>query len=271
MLYIVATPIGNLKEITFRAIEVLESVDLIYAEDTRHTAILLKSYNIEKPLRSYQKFSEAKKTDEIVGELKAGKQVALVSDAGMPLISDPGSTLVAELIRQDLKYTVISGACACIDALVLSGKDTSAFCMLGFLPEKKSAREKLLMPYKNLPCTLIFYSPPHDILENLEYLYDFFGDRSVSVVREISKIFEEVITFRLGSVPEITLKGEFVIVLEGALSPENALNTLPLREHLDHYLKEGMDKKEATKAVASDRGVSKSEIYKELLTIDKQK
>ncbi len=270
MLYIVATPIGNLEEMTMRAIKVLKEVDVIYAEDTRHTAVLLNHYDIKTPLRSYQKFSESRKTTEIIECLRSGKNVALVSDAGMPLVSDPGSVLVSKAREEGLEYTVISGACACVNALVLSGMDTSSFCMLGFLPEKNSAREKMLSAYREIPCTLIFYSPPHDILENLEYLYSFFGERNVSVVREISKIHEEVITGKLGSVPEFTVKGEFVIVLEGA-KKRNSLNELSTEEHYKHYIDKGMDKKEAIKAVANDLGVHKSDIYRELLTITQEK
>lgn len=271
MFYVVATPIGNLEEITLRALKVLREVDIIYAEDTRHTAVLLNAYDIDKPLRSYQKFSESKKTSEIIDELKNGKNIALVSDAGMPLISDPGAVIISRLMEEKLSYTVISGACACIDALVLSGLDTSAFCMLGFLPEKNSAREKTLTPYKELPCSLIFYSPPHDIAENLRFLHSFFGDRKVAVIREISKIHEEVITGFLGSLPEFTIKGEFVIVIEGAQAKTNALNELTLQEHFDFYIEKGMDKKAATKAVAADRGLPKSDVYRDLLTSSPKK
>lgn len=267
MLYFVATPIGNLEEITLRALNVLKSVDIIYAEDTRHTAILLDYYKISKPIKSYQKFSESKKTAEIIEELKAGKTIAMVSDAGMPLISDPGAVLTAKLIEEGLEFSVISGACACINALVLSGMDASAFCMLGFLPEKKSAREKMLKSYKELPCSLIFYCPPHDVKENLEFLYEYLGKRRVAVVREISKIYEEVIRGYLGELPEFTVKGEFVVIVGGA-EKSNALNELTVKEHFNYYIDKGMDKKEATKAVASDRGVRKSDVYKELLTTE---
>lgn len=267
MLYLVATPIGNLEEITLRAIKVLKEADILYAEDTRHTAILLNHYGISKPVRSYQKFSESKKVAEIIEELKNGKTIALVSDAGMPLISDPGAILTQKLIEEGLEFTVISGACACIDAMVLSGLDASAFCMLGFLPEKISARNKLLEPYKNVPCSLVFYCPPHDVIENLEYLYDFFGKRRVAVVREISKMYEESVRGFLGELPPFTVKGEFVVVIEGARR-DDALERLTIKEHYEYYISRGLDKKEAMKAVAADRGVRKSDIYKELLTTE---
>lgn len=258
MLYIVGTPIGNIKEITFRAVETLSSVDIIAAEDTRRTAILLNEYGIKKPMISYQKFNERAESDKLVSLLKEGKDVALVSDAGMPLISDPGQTLTSALTERGLRYTVIGGPCACIDALILSGLDCSAFCMLGFLPQKKSDREKLLSLYRELPTTLVFYSSVHDVDKDLATLYDAFGDRRVSLVREISKVFEETISFRLGEKVEFVKKGEFVIVVEGGKRDFSSLSVL---EHYNRYVADGLDKKEAIKRVASDRGVAKSQIY----------
>ena len=193
MLYIVGTPIGNIKEITLRAIEVLNAVDFIAAEDTRRTAILLNEYDIKKPMISYQKFNERASAQKLIEILGEGKDVALVSDAGMPLISDPGQLLTQELIKNNLAYTVVGGPCALIDALLLSGLDASRFCMLGFLPEKKSDRDKLLTGYSDVKCTLIFYSSVHNVDKDLGYLYDAYGSRSVAVVREISKLYEEVV------------------------------------------------------------------------------
>lgn len=259
MLYIVGTPIGNIKEITFRAVETLSSVDIIAAEDTRRTAILLNEYGIKKPMISYQKFNERAESDKLVSLLKEGKDVALVSDAGMPLISDPGQILTKLLIENNLEFTVVGGPCACIEALVLSGLDTSAFCMLGFLPEKKSEREKLLAGYASVGCTLVFYSSVHNVDKDLSYLFSALGNRRVSVIREISKVYEQCIRGRLGEPLEFVHKGEFVLVVEGA--PKRDFSLLSVEEHYNNYLMQGLTKKDAIKKVAADRGIAKSEIY----------
>lgn len=263
MLYIVATPIGNLGEITYRAVETLKSADAILCEDTRRTAVLLERYGIKKPLVSYQKFSEKEKSGYIAGRLESGENLALVSDAGMPMVSDPGKILVDELIKRGLEYTVVSGPCAAINALVLSGQDTSAFCMCGFLPEKKSDRKRFMDRFRELTATLIFYSPPHNVRGDLEFLKAELGDRNASVVREISKLHEEVVRGNLADFPEFTVKGEFVIVVEGAKEKENALNALDVAEHVEKYIADGLGKMDAVKRVAADRSRPKSEIYAE--------
>lgn len=268
MLFIVATPIGNLGEITYRAVEVLKSVDFIAAEDTRHTAVLLNRYEIKKPMLTYHKFSEKSSVAGIIKYLKEGKDIALVSDAGMPLVSDPGAVLTDALIENGIDYTVISGPCACINAVVLSGLDTSSFLMAGFLPEKPSERKKALDRVCDAECTLVFYSPPHNIMADLEFLYKRLGARRFSVVREISKLHEEVIRGRLGEVPEFTVKGEMVIVVEGAPSAAQRLNALTVERHFRHYLSMGLDKKEALKRVAADRKVAKSVIYNECMNLE---
>lgn len=259
MLYIVGTPIGNIKEITYRAIEVLKSVEYIAAEDTRRTAILLNEYGVKKPMMIYQKFNERAKTDKLIEALKEGKDIALVSDAGMPLISDPGQILIDELIKNKIEYTVVGGPSACLDALILSGLDTSRFCMLGFLPEKKVDRERLLGDFSCLKSTLIFYSSVHNVDKDLATLYEAFGDRSAAVVREISKVHEEVIRGKLGDMPDFVHKGEFVIVVEGAR--EKCYSDLTIEQHYEMYILKGMNKKDAIKQVALDRGVKKSDIY----------
>lgn len=261
MLYIVATPIGNIQEITYRAVETLKSVDVILCEDTRHSRILLSHYDIKKPLISYQKFNEREKCESIIQMLKEGKNVALISDAGMPLISDPGATIVKEAQRKGLEYTVISGPCACINAVVLSSLDTSRFCMVGFLPEKEGERKKTLALFSSLQATLVFYSPPHDIDKDLNTLYENLGARKVAVVREISKMYEQVCVGTLGEEMEFMRKGEFVIVVEGAKPQSEQLNTLSIEDHICHYLAQGKSEKDAIKAVASDRNVAKSIIY----------
>ncbi len=261
MLYIIATPIGNLGEITYRAVQTLGEVDAILCEDTRRTAILLNHYGISKPLVSYQKFNEREKSAYIVERLKNGENLALVSDAGMPLVSDPGSVLLSSVIENGLDYTVVSGPCALVNAVVLSGLSVSSFCMAGFLPEKKSEREKYVKKFEDLQSTLIFYSPPHNVLSDLQFLFSALGNRKFSAVREISKLHEEVIRGTLGEIPEFTQKGEFVIVVEGAKEKENELNSLTIVEHIDAYIAQGLTKKDAMKKVASDRNISKSEVY----------
>ena len=270
MLYIVATPIGNIQEITYRAVETLKSVDVILCEDTRHSRILLSHYDIKKPLISYQKFNEREKCESIITMLKEGKNVALISDAGMPLISDPGATVVKEAQKQGLEYTVISGPCACINAVVLSSLDTSRFCMVGFLPDKDGERKKTLELFKDLQATLVFYSPPHDIDKDLKTLYENLA-RKVAVVREISKMYEQVCVGNLGEELVFMRKGEFVIVVEGARPKSESLSELTVQEHIRHYLGLGKTEKEAIKAVASDRNVAKSIIYAEAIRMKENK
>ena len=265
MLYIVATPIGNMKEITYRAVETLKSVDVILCEDTRHSKVLLDFYDIKKPLISYQKFNERERCESIMEMLEGGKNVALISDAGMPLISDPGSTIVKEAQARGLEYTVISGPCACVNAVVLSSLDTSRFCMIGFLPEKKGERLKLLQKFSALETTLVVYCPVHDVDEYLSDLYSILGDRKVAVVREISKMYEQVVVVKLGESIELVKKGEFVLVIEGAKNQSEELNKKTVEEHLTYYLESGMSEKEATKAVASDRKIAKSLVYAVML------
>jgi 16S rRNA (cytidine1402-2'-O)-methyltransferase len=203
--------------------------------------------------------------------LKEGKNIALISDAGMPLISDPGATVVKEAQKQGLEYTVISGPCACINAVVLSSLDTSRFCMVGFLPEKEGERKKTLELFKDLQATLVFYSPPHDIDKDLNTLYENLGARKVAVVREISKLYEQVCVGTLGEEMDFMRKGEFVIVVEGARPQSESLSTLSIQEHITHYLNLGKTEKEAIKAVASDRNVAKSIIYAEAVKMKENK
>lgn len=262
MLYIVATPIGNMREITYRAIEVLKDVDFIAAEDTRRTGILLNEYQIRKPLISYQKYNERAMADKLVTMLSEGKDIALVSDAGMPLISDPGSILLGEVIKNELEYTVISGPCAVINALVLSGLNTDNFMMAGFLPEKAADRKKLVEKYADLECTLVFYSPPHNLIEDLKFFYKILGKRRVAIVREISKIHEEVIRGYLGDEFTFTVKGEMAVVIEGAPSKaERLTKEMTIEAHLKYYLEKGEEMKDAVKKVAADRKVAKTVVY----------
>ena len=261
MLYFVGTPIGNLKDVSFRAIEVLKSVDEIACEDTRHSLGFLNAYDIKKPLFSYHKFNERESGEKIIQKLKDGKNIAVISDAGMPVVSDPGNILAQMLIEEGLEFTVIPGACAFVSALVLSGLDSSRFCFLGFLPQKEKDRKEFLAKYKNLDMTLIFYSAPHDIQKDVESVYNAFGDRRAVAVKEITKMFEKSERFALKDGLKTTPKGEFVLLVEGAKNDNDNLK-LTEKEHIELYIKNGMDKKEALKQVAKERGVSKSSLYK---------
>lgn len=260
MLYIVATPIGNLDEITLRALDVLRSVDLIAAEDTRHTAVLLSKYGIKTKTVAYHKFNERSTADGIIARLKSGENVAVVSDAGMPTVSDPGHVLIDAAIENGVEFTVVSGACAAVNALALSGLSTRAFTVLGFLPEKNIDRKRFVELYKTVPSTLVFYSAVHDIRKDLEFLHAELGARRVAVCREMTKLFETVTRGRLGDALDITEKGEFAIVVEGA--SDNDYSSLTVEEHLKMYADSGMDLRDAVKRVAADRHVAKSEIYR---------
>lgn len=265
MLYLVCTPIGNLKDITLRALQALKSASLILAEDTRRSAILCAEYGITAPMISYQKYNEKSKCDEIVERLRGGEEIALITDAGTPLISDPGAVIVNRLIEENLPYTLVGSSCAFVSAAVLSGFDLRSLAFGGFLPEKNSARESFLNGFKGFEGCMAFYVSPHSFERDLADFTKVFGMRRAVLVREISKKFEECVRFTLGENPEFTEKGEYVLVIEGKKA-ECELNSLSAREHVKYYIDGGMNKKDAIKKTASDRNVAKSEIYKE--TID---
>lgn len=260
MVYFVATPIGNLGEITFRAVETLKSVSAIFCEDTRHSQILLNHYGISKPLYSYHKFNEKKSLDFVLSFCERGEDIAVITDAGMPCINDPGNVLINALIAKDYPYTVISGASAFVNAFVLSGYQPP-FTYYGFLPEKRGDRDKLLDGRVGVA---IFYLSVHDVKENMAYLCERLGDRECCLVKELTKSHERVRFCHLSDEIDDD-KGEFVLVVNAA-TDTNPLCNLDVMEHLDYYLKGGMSKNEAIKAVAKDRNVSKNEIYK--LTIN---
>lgn len=261
MLYFVATPIGNLKDLSYRAEQVLNEVDEIACEDTRHSLALLNAYGIKKPLFSYHKFNEKEVAEKIIEKLKSGKNIAVISDAGMPVISDPGNILAEELVENGLEFTVVPGACACVSALVLSGLDASRFCFLGFMPEKSKDRKEFLERYKNLDLTLIFYCAPHNIKKDIESIYSVFGDRVAVAVKEITKIHERAERFNLKDNLPTEPKGEYVLLVQGKPYQNDNLS-LSEEEHINLYLDQGYDKKEAIKLVAKERGVSKSTLYK---------
>lgn len=262
MVSFVATPIGNLKDITFRAVETLKNADVIFCEDTRHTLKLLNAYDVKKPLFACHKFNEAEASEKIIAYAREGKEVAIVSDAGTPVVSDPGNVVCQKLKEAGVDYTLIPGATAFVDALVLSAFPSDRFCFLGFLPEKKSERDALLGEYASVGATLLFHSAPQDVDKDISSLLEAFGDRKACACREMTKIHEEAVFFSLAEGLQGEKRGEYVLVVEGKKKGENPLNSLSEKEHILHYISLGYEKKEAVKMAAKDRGVSKSELYK---------
>ena len=261
MVSFVATPIGNLKDITLRALETLREADVIFCEDTRHTIKLLNAYEIKKPLYACHKFNEKEAAEKILDAARRGEKVAVVSDAGTPVVSDPGNTVCQFLRENGEPYTLIPGACAFVAALVLSALPADRFAFIGFLPDKNGEKKALLEKYKDSDLTLAFHSAPQDVDKDIQAMYEVFGDRPAAAVREISKIHEETVNFRLRDGLKGEKRGEYVLVVGGAEEKECALNALSEKEHIQHYMKAGLDKKEALKKAAKDRGVSKSELY----------
>ena len=262
MVYFVATPIGNLKDISFRAIETLKEADVIFCEDTRHTIKLLNAYEIKKPLYACHKFNEAEAAAKILERSRAGEKVAVVSDAGTPVVSDPGNTVCKVLKEAGEPYTLIPGASAFVAALVLSALDADRFAFIGFLPDKASEKRAVLEKYKELDLTLCFHSAPQDVDKDIKAMYEVFGERKAAAVREITKIHEESVTFMLSEGLVGEKRGEYVLLVEGAKEKENPLCELTEKEHIEYYMNQGLEKKEALKRAAKDRGVSKSDLYK---------
>lgn len=261
MIYFVATPIGNLRDITLRALDTLKEADAIFCEDTRHTLKLLSAYDIKKPLYSCHKFNEREAAEKILALSQAGEKIAVVSDAGMPVVSDPGNVLCKILHEAGEPYTVIPGACAFLCALVLSPLSADTFTFIGFLPNKAGEKRALLERYKRARETLVFHSAPQDVDKDIAALCEVFGNRRACAVREITKIHEESVSFSLAEGLNGEKRGEYVLLVEGAEEEQNPLNALSEREHIRYYLERGMDKKEALKRAAKDRGVTKSELY----------
>jgi len=273
MLYLCATPIGNLEDITLRALRILREVDAIAAEDTRHTLKLLNHYEIAKPLISYHEHNKMEKGREIVGMLKRGMNIALVSDAGMPGISDPGADLAALAAEAGIACTIIPGPSAALSALVLSGLSTKRFAFEGFLPREGRERREQLARLKNESRTLIFYESPHRLSDVLKDMHGILGSRRIALVRELTKIHEEVISLDLKDAAayydDKSPRGEYVLVLEGKGSEQDLpdYGSLTVEEHLKAYMEAGMDKKEAVKQVAKDRGIPRNEVYKYSITL----
>ena len=264
-LYLVATPIGNLEDITLRALRILKEVDLIAAEDTRTTLKLLNHFEINKPLISYHRHNEEIKKDVLIEKLKAGENIAIVTDAGTPGISDPGEVIVKEAIENNIEIIPIPGACAAINALICSGLDTKEFSFIGFLPLNKKLRKEKLNEIEKETKTLIIYEAPHKLNDTLKDLKNILNNRKMVLARELTKIHEEFIRGNIEEILEKSkdLKGEIILIIEGneKIEEENHLNNLSLEEHFEFYEKLGLDKKEIIKKIAKDRGVSKNDIY----------
>ena len=275
MLYICATPIGNLNDITPRVIDTLREVDLIAAEDTRNSIKLLNHFEIKTPMTSYHEYNKYDKADELVSKMQQGLNVAIITDAGTPAISDPGEVLVLKCHEAGIPVTSLPGACACITALTLSGLSTRRFAFEAFLPSDKKDRKKILSELTNETRTIIMYEAPHHLLNTLKELYDFLGDRNITLCKELTKKFENInkttISNAISFYTDNDPKGEFVLVIEGKSYDEiekekqASFEEMPVDEHMKIYLDQGIDKKEAMKLVAKDRGVSKRDIYNALL------
>ena len=274
-LYLCATPIGNLEDITFRAVETLKKVDIIAAEDTRNSIKLLNHYNIKVPMTSYHEHNEQVKGEQLIERLKKGEEVALISDAGTPGISDPGEWLVKRCYEEGIKVTSLPGASACIAALSLSGQSTKRFVFEGFLPRQKKERQRRLEELKDETRTIIIYEAPHRLVKILKEIKENIGNRECSLCREITKRYETIMKGKIEDMisyyEETSVKGECVLIVSGRESKDilreeqERWKKKSLSEHMDCYLSEEVDKKEAMKKVARDRGITKREVYQLLL------
>lgn len=279
-LYLVATPIGNLEDMTFRAVRVLKEADLIAAEDTRTSGVLLKHFEVHTPVTSYHEFNKIEKADYLVSEMLAGKKVACITDAGTPGISDPGEELVKKCYDSGIKVYSVPGPAACIAAVTSSGLSCRRFAFEAFLPKDKKEHERVLSEIKNETRTIIIYEAPHHLKKTLDELSSVFGsDRRLTLCRELTKKFEEKMQMTFGEsvdfYRENEPRGEYVLVIEGKSKQEaieekqQAFSEMTLEEHMKIYTDQGLSEKDAMKAVAKDRGVTKRDIYSELKTKDK--
>lgn len=274
-LYLCATPIGNLEDITMRVLRTLREVDLIAAEDTRNSIKLLNHFEIKTPMTSYHEYNRIEKAHTLIEKMKEGQNVALITDAGTPGISDPGEDLVRLCYEAGIEVTSLPGACACITALTMSGLGTRRFAFEAFLPSEKKERQQVLEELAGETRTMIIYEAPHRLVRTLRELLDVLGNRPVTVCRELTKkhetAFRSTLEDALHFYEEQEPKGECVLVLEGKSrqqirqEQQQSWETLSIEEHMEQYLEKGMDRKEAMKQVAKDRGVSKREIYQALL------
>ena len=270
-LYLCATPIGNLEDITFRVLRTLKEVDLIAAEDTRNTIKLLNHFEIKTPMTSYHEYNKMDKAAYLVQKLSEGTNIALVTDAGTPGISDPGEEIVRQAYASGLPVTSLPGACACITALTLSGLSTRRFAFEAFLPHEKKERKIILNSLKTETRTIILYEAPHHLKNTLAELFEILGDRKLSLCKELTKLHETVMTSTISEAIEYFRKqdpkGEYVLVIDGIkqeildANEQEKWKKLSVTEHLEYYMALGIDKKDAMKKIAQDRGVSKREIY----------
>lgn len=263
-LYLIPTPIGNLDDITVRALKTLESVDFILCEDTRETGKLLSKYNIKKKLVSCHEYNEENVRNYVIEELKKGLNIGLVTDQGTPIISDPGYIVAKEVIRCGFNVVSLPGATAFVPALTMAGIDPSPFLFYGFLNAKDSKKKMELQSLKSLKYTMIFYEAPHRLKDTLEAMLEVFGDRNISISREISKIHEEVLRDKISNLIDVadSLKGEFVLIVEGNHEIID-YSHMSIVEHVKLYVEDGMSEKDAIKLVAKEREVAKSIVYKE--------
>ena len=274
-LYLCATPIGNLEDITLRVLRTLREVDLIAAEDTRNSIKLLNNLEIKTPMTSYHEYNKIDKAYQLVEKIRAGQNIALITDAGTPGISDPGEELVRICYQSGIEITSLPGACACITALTLSGLASRRFAFEAFLPRDKKERAAILESLKSETRTIILYEAPHHLLKTLQELYDVLGERPITLCRELTKKYETVLATTLSEAlnfyQQHDPKGEFVLVIQGKsieeLKQEQHKNweTISLEDHMAQYEKQGIPRKEAMKMVAKDRGISKREVYAKLL------
>ena len=275
ILYLCATPIGNLQDMTPRVVETLKEVDLIAAEDTRNSIKLLNHFEIKTPMTSYHEYNKVEKALYLVEQLQMGKNIALITDAGTPAISDPGEVLVRECQKANITVTSLPGACALITALTLSGLNTRRFCMEGFLPSDKKEKKDILEELKSESRTMILYEAPHRLEKTLAELYEVLGDREIALCRELTKKFETVFKTTLKDAmayyEENEPRGEYVLVIEGKSREEkkqemiDEWEKMSIEEHVVFYERQGIEHKEAMKRVAKDRGVSKRDIYQYLI------
>lgn len=276
-LYLCATPIGNLEDITMRVLRILKEADIIAAEDTRNSIRLLNHFDIRTPMTSYHEYNKIDKAYTLVEEMKKGKNVALITDAGTPAISDPGEDLVRLCYENGIEVTSLPGACACVTALTLSGLPTRRFCFEAFLPSDKKEKQEILEELKNETRTIVLYEAPHRLLRTLGELLEVLGDRRVTICRELTKkhetAFGTTLSAAIAHYTKEEPKGECVLVLEGRSrrqmkeEEQAAWNEISIQEHMQQYLDSGLDKKEAMKRVAKDRGVGKRDIYQALLEL----
>ena len=277
-LFLCATPIGNLQDMTPRVIETLSQVDLIAAEDTRNSIKLLNHFGIKTPMTSYHEYNKVEKAHVLIGRMQAGENVALITDAGTPAISDPGEVLVKMCYEAGIVVTSLPGPAACITALTLSGLGTRRFSFEGFLPPEKKEKARILEELKQETRTIILYEAPHHLVRTLKELYETLGERRITLCRELTKKFETIMPTTLEKAldyyEEQDPRGEYVLVIEGKSFAEmekekqESFLEIPIEEHMKRYEETGMDRKEAMKAVAKDRGISKRDVYQYLTGLE---